>query len=348
MLRQLLQQYRVIQAPMAGVQGAELAIAVSEAGGIGSLPAAMLSTDALRASLEQIQAGTSQPYNVNFFCHQEPEPDAVAQQRWHDTLAAYYNELDADANAPAGPARAPFSQESLAVLANFKAPIVSFHFGLPSAELLAGVKAWGAYVLGSATTVAEAQWLQAHGADGVIAQGIEAGGHQGRFLAVDQPTETYCLALTRAIAAAVELPVVAAGGIATRAHARAAVQAGAVAVQAGSAYLQAHEAKTSTVHRAALQSDAARHTVLTNVFSGRRARGIVNRIIREQGPISDLVPAFPTAAAAMAPLRAAAEAQGSGDFTSLWSGENGYLSQAQSAAEITHALRPDDSTQAAD
>jgi len=340
MLRNVLQQYPIVQAPMAGVQGAELAIAVCEGGGIGSLPAAMLSIDALRAALEQMQAGTSQPYNVNFFCHQNPEPDEQALQRWLEELNPYYDELAADKNAPAGPARAPFSAQAQAVLAEFKPALVSFHFGLPGPQLLAGVKSMGTQVLGCATSVDEALYLQAHGADAVIAQGIEAGGHQGRFLESAQARELTCLELTREITAVTALPVIAAGGIATREHAQAALSAGAAAVQVGSAYLQAAEAKTSTIHRAALQSEAARHTALTNVFSGRRARGIVNRFIREQGPISAIAPAFPLAATAVAPLRSAAEAQGSGDFSPLWSGENGYLSQALPAAEITRALHP--------
>lgn len=340
MLAELLKQHPIIQAPMAGVQGAELTVAVCEAGGIGSLPGAMLGPDALRTELEKIVAATAAPFNVNFFCHQQPPVDETDQLRWRSALEPYYVELSADKDAPAGPARAPFSVEALAVLQEFKPKIVSFHFGLPSEELLQAVKAMGVYVLGCATSVAEAEWLQAHGADGVIAQGIEAGGHQSRFLPESDSIEMNCLDLVRAITAVVSVPVIAAGGIANREDALAAIAAGASAAQAGSAYLQATEAKTSAIHRAALQSEAARATALSNVFSGRRARGIVNRVMRELGPISDQVPDFPYAAAAMAPLRSAAEAQGSGDFSPLWSGERGYLSEARSAAAITRAINP--------
>lgn len=340
MLAELLKQHTIIQAPMAGVQGAELTVAVCEAGGVGSLPGGMLGSEALRTELEQIVSATELPFNVNFFCHQQPPVDEADQRRWREALAPYYAELSADANAPTGPARAPFSAEVLAVLQEFSPKIVSFHYGLPSVELLQGVKSMGAYVLGCATSVAEAQWLQARGADGVIAQGIEAGGHQGRFLPESDSVEMKCLELVRAIASSISLPVIAAGGIANRQDALAAMAAGASAVQVGSAYLQATEAKTSAVHRAALQSEAAHNTTLTNVFSGRRARGIVNRAIRELGPISEQAPAFPHAAGATAPLRSAAEAQGSGDFSPLWSGERGYLSEALSAAEITRAINP--------
>lgn len=340
MLAELLKQHPIIQAPMAGVQGAELTVAVCEAGGIGSLPGAMLGPDALRAALQQIVSATEQPFNVNFFCHQQPPVDEADQLRWRSALEPYYAELSAHRDAPAGPARAPFSAESLAVLQEFKSKIISFHFGLPNDELLQAVKAMGACVLGCATSVAEAEWLQAHGADGVIAQGIEAGGHQSRFLPESESIEMNCLELVRAITASVTLPVIAAGGIANRDDALAALAAGASAVQVGSAYLQADEAKTSAIHRAALQSESARTTALSNVFSGRRARGIVNRVIRELGPISDQAPVFPHAAGAMAPLRSAAEAMGSGDFSPMWSGERGYLSEARSAAEITRAINP--------
>ncbi len=340
MLGKLLSKRPIIQAPMAGVQGAELTIAVCEAGGIGSLPGAMLGSDALKVALDRIVAETVHPFNVNFFCHQPPAADPTAQNRWREKLAPYYAELSADGNAPAGPPRLPFSAEALSVLEPHKPSIVSFHFGLPRAELLQNVKAMGTLVLGCATSVAEAEWLQAHGADGVIAQGIDAGGHQGCFLPHSALTPLKCLDLVRAIAQVVTVPVIAAGGIANRIDAEAALVAGAAAVQVGSAYLLADEATTSAVHRAALQSDAAKKTALTNVFSGGRARGIVNRLMRELGPIADQLPEFPDAAEAIAPLRSAAEANSSGDFSPLWSGERGYLGRSLPAAQITRDICP--------
>ncbi|MFZ5508159.1 MAG: NAD(P)H-dependent flavin oxidoreductase [Pseudomonadota bacterium] len=329
----------LIQAPMAGVQDHRLAAAVSNAGGLGSLPAAMLGADALRDQLSALQALTDRPINVNFFCHVQPSPDAAREARWRAVLAPYYAEFDVDpAQVSAGPGRMPFSADMADVLEAFRPAVVSFHFGLPAADLLARVKAWGACVLGSATTVAEARWLEAHGADAIIAQGLEAGGHRGHFLSDDLSEQLGTFALLPQVVRAVSRPVIAAGGIADAQGVAAAMALGASAVQVGTAYLCCPEATTSAVHRAALGSEAARHTALTNVFSGRPARGIVNRAMRELGPLSAEVPAFPLAAAAIAPLRARAEAAGSGDFSPLWCGQNAAGCQPVPAAELTRLL----------
>lgn len=323
---------------MAGVQGSALALAVSGAGGLGSLPCAMLGADALRAELGALKA-SGLPYNVNYFSHTPPVPDAAREAAWRAALKPYYDELELDIAAiPAGPGRAPFTAEAADLLAEFAPPVVSFHFGLPAPDLLARVKAWGAFVLSSATTVREALWLQEHGADAVIAQGWEAGGHRGHFLSDDLTEQLGTFALLPQIVAAVRLPVIAAGGIADAAGVRAAMALGAAGVQVGTAYLCAHEATTSPLHRAALQSEAARHTAVTNCFTGRPARGIVNRLMREQGPISPSAPAFALATAAVAPLRAAAEKLGRSDFTSMWSGQNASQCRSAPAAQITAAL----------
>ncbi|WP_423459071.1 NAD(P)H-dependent flavin oxidoreductase [Ottowia sp. VDI28] len=328
----------LIQAPMAGAQGSTLALAVGGTGGLGSMPSAMLAVDPLRAELQKLnQSGL--PYNVNFFAHTPPLPDAARDASWRQALAPYYAEYGLDVNAiPNGPGRQPFSAEIADVLTEFKPKIVSFHFGLPSPELLARVKAWGAFVLSSATTVREALWLQERGADAVIAQGLEAGGHRGHFLSMDLTEQMGTFALLPQIVAAVRIPVIAAGGIADAAGVRAAMGLGASAVQVGTAYLCSDETSTSAMHRAALQSEAARHTALTNLFSGRPARGIVNRLMRELGPISSAAPEFPQATNAIGPLRAAAEKVGCTDFTPLWSGQNASACTTGPAAEITHRL----------
>ena len=332
-------QLPIIQAPMAGVQTSALAVAVSNAGGLGSLPCAMLTLDRLRAELRAITAQTTRPYNVNFFCHTPPVPDAQQDADWRAALAPYYEAFGLDVGAiPAGPGRAPFSAEVADVVEPFRPPVVSFHFGLPPADLLARVKSWGSQVLASATTVDEARWLQAHGADVVIAQGLEAGGHRGHFLSDDLTAQMGTFALLPQIVQAVDVPVIAAGGIADAAGVAAALALGAVAAQVGTAYLLCPEATTSAVHRAALQSDAARHTALTRLFTGRPARGIVNRVMRELGPLSPVAPAFPLATAAMAPLRAHAERLGSGDFSPLWAGQNTSGCRAIGAAELTRQL----------
>jgi nitronate monooxygenase len=329
----------IIQAPMAGVQGSALAVAVSNAGGLGSLPCAMLSLDTLRNELAAIKAQTDKPCNVNFFCHAPLEPNAQREAAWRAVLAPYFAELGIDAaGVAAGPGRMPFSAEAAELLGEFKPAVVSFHFGLPAPGLLARVKSWGAKVLSSATTVAEARWLEAHGADAIIAQGLEAGGHRGNFLSEDLSTQVGTFALLPQIVRAVNLPVIAAGGIADAKGVAAAMALGAAGVQVGTAYLLCPEATTSRVHRAALKSDAASHTALTNLFTGRAARGIVNRLMREQGPMSTAAPAFPLATAAIAPLRAKAESRGSGDFSPLWSGQNASGCKEVPAAQLTREL----------
>ena len=331
--------FPIIQAPMAGVQGSALAIAVSKAGGLGSLPCAMLGTEALRQELAAITAQTDQPYNVNFFCHTPPQPDAAREALWRQALAPYFREFEIDANAiPAGPGRLPFSAEAAEVLAEFRPPVVSFHFGLPAPELLARVRGWGAKILSSATTVDEARWLEAHGVDAIIAQGVEAGGHRGMFLTDDLATQVGTLALVPQIVQAVKVPVIAAGGIADARGVAAAMALGAAGVQVGTAYMLCHEATTSALHRAALKRETARVTALTNLFTGRPARGIVNRLMREIGPISPAAPAFPLATAAIAPLRAQAESLGSSDFSPLWAGQNASGCREVSAAQLTREL----------
>ncbi len=322
-------RYPLIQAPMAGSQGSALALAVAEAGALGSLPCAMLSADTLRDELARVGSGV----NLNFFCHTPRDSDDGA---WRKRLAPYYRELGLDPEARvASPARAPFSDDVCALIEPFAPRVVSFHFGLPERALLERVKSWGAVVLSSATTVEEARWLEAHGADVIIAQGSEAGGHRGMFLTEDLSTQVGTFALVPRIVAAVKLPVVAAGGIADARGVRAALALGAQGVQVGTAYLSCPEANTSAVHRAALKQNAS-HTALTNLYSGRPARGLVTRLMRELGPLGD-APAFPLAGAALAPLRAVAEARGDGSFSPLWAGQN-VRSDGLPAAQLTREL----------
>jgi len=329
----------VIQAPMAGVQGSALAIAVSNAGGLGSLPGAMLDREGLRRELAAIRAGTQQPFNVNFFCHAEPVHDPAREWAWRELLAPYHREFGIDPAAVAGgSSRRPFDDAIADVVEPFRPPVVSFHFGLPPQPLLARVKSWGSFVVSTATTVEEALWLEAHGADAVIAQGLEAGGHRGHFLSQDVTLQAGTFALVPRIADAVRIPVIAAGGIADRRSVAAAFALGASAVQLGTAYLLCPEATTSALHRAALTSGAASRTALTNLFSGGLARGIVNRLMREIGPIQPLAPPFPLASTALAPLRSAAERAGSADFSPLWAGQAGKACRQVDAATLTRDL----------
>ncbi|MGI2131853.1 NAD(P)H-dependent flavin oxidoreductase [Shewanella baltica] len=329
----------IIQAPMAGVQGSALTIAVSQAGALGSLPCAMLSLEALDAALTQIRAQTTKPINVNFFCHHEPKPQAAKQAMWLKQLAPYFAELGIHSDPQtAGAQRAPYTSAQAEVLAKFKPEVVSFHFGLPNEDLLLEIKSWGSKIISTATTVEEALWLEARGVDAIIAQGLEAGGHRGHFLSDDLTEQHGTFSLLPQIIAAVDVPVIAAGGIVDAKTVRAAMAMGASAVQVGTAYLLCPECTTSEIHRAALQSEAAQHTALTNLFSGRPARGIVNRFMAELGPINNAVPDFPLASSAVAGLRIAAEQQGFGDFSPLWCGQNATGCQAIPAAELTRQL----------
>jgi nitronate monooxygenase len=332
----------IIQAPMAGVQDSKLCIAVSNAGGLGSLPGAMLAPDALRSELSAIRAGTAAPYNVNFFCHAMPETDPQRESAWRAVLQPYFDEYGLSPPGPGAPLRVPFDAQAAEVLEEFRPAVVSFHFGLPSEPMLKRIRSWGSKVLGCATTVEEACWLESRGVDAVIAQGIEAGGHRGLFLTEDLNSQLGTFALLPQVAEAVRVPVIAAGGIASSAGVAAALQLGAIAVQAGTAYLLCAEATTGAAHRHALKQPGV-VTALTNLFSGRPARGIVNRLMRDLGPINSVAPAFPLAAGALTPLRAHAERLGCGDFSPLWCGQNASGCREIGAAEMTRWLAGQDS-----
>ncbi|WP_175649991.1 NAD(P)H-dependent flavin oxidoreductase [Pseudomonas sp. Marseille-P9899] len=329
----------ILQAPMAGATGSAMAIAVSNAGGLGALPCAMLSAEQIRQELEAFSQASRGPINVNFFCHTPPQADAEKAERWKQALKPYYDEVGADFTAPTPvSSRAPFDEAACALVEQFKPAVVSFHFGLPEPRLLARVKAIGAKVLSSATTVAEALWLEQHGCDAIIAMGFEAGGHRGMFLSDDLNSQVGTLALVPQIADAVRLPVIAAGGIGDARGIAAAFTLGASAVQLGTAYLFCPEAKISPAHRRALHTAQESDTALTNLFTGRPARGISTRIMRELGPISALAPAFPLAGGALAPIRAISEPQGNSDFSNLWSGQALRLGVELPAEQLTRKL----------
>jgi nitronate monooxygenase len=328
----------IILAPMANFAGVDMAVAVAEAGGLGSLPCAALSPDQVRASVAKFRSRTSKPLNVNFFCHAERGEDADRDQAWLKRIAPYYAELGV--KVPVVPLRAglaPFGEEMCVIVEQLHPEVVSFHFGLPAAPLLARVKATGCTLIGSATSVREARFLAERGVDAVIAQGSEAGGHRGMFLETDIATQIGTLALVRGVCDAVDVPVIAAGGIADGQGIAAALTLDASAVQIGTAYLVCPEATISALHRTAL-ADPDRDTAITNVLTGRPARGIVNRFMREQGPMSEAAPSFPRARPAIAPLRAKAEAQGLTDFSPLWSGQAAELPKPMGAGKLTRML----------
>jgi nitronate monooxygenase len=329
----------IIQAPMAGSALSDMVVAVSEAGGLGSLACALLSAENARKEFEAIRGRTSHPINANFFCIQPPQEDHAREMNWRQRLDAYYVELDAETNTSIpSPARAPFDEKMCDLVADFHPEVVSFHFGLPDKNLLLRIRKTGAKILSSATTVSEAHWLEDQGCDAIIAQGLEAGGHRGMFLTEDVSTQVGTMALVPQVVDAVKVPVIAAGGIADARGILAAFALGAAAVQIGTAYLHCPEAQISPLYRQALKGTRDNDSAITNVFTGRPARAIVNRFIREVGPMSDIVPKFPLAAATLAPLRAKSEMAGSADFTPLWSGQSARLSRELPAADLTKQL----------
>jgi len=328
----------VVQAPMANSSGVEMAVAVAEVGGLGSFPCAGLSDDKVHGGFAAIRSRTAKPINLNFFCHEAPDHDLAREAAWLERLAPYYRDLGVEMPTP--PLKATifrFTEATCSVVEQLRPEVVSFHFGLPAPALLARVKQAGCKVISSATTRREALFLAAHGVDAIIAQGAEAGGHRGMFLETDVATQIGTFALVQQIVEAVSVPVIAAGGIGDGRAIAASLALGAAGVQIGTAYLCCPQATTSSLHQAAL-AERGRETVIADVLSGRPARGILNRFIREQGPIDPAHPSYPLATPALAPLRKAAEANGSGDFSWFWSGQGAPPQVGLGAGEVTRTL----------
>jgi nitronate monooxygenase len=332
-------EFPIVLAPMAGVMDADLVIAAAQGGALGSLPCAMLPVEKAREQINIIRQRVSAPVNMNFFCHKAVDPDPGREAGWKKRLSSYYTEHGIDPTAPINVAnRAPFDVVMCGLVEELKPEVVSFHFGLPEPALLARVKAAGSIVMASATIVLEAIWLEENGADVIIAQGAEAGGHRGMFLTEDIANQPGLFALLPQVVDAVRVPVVAAGGIADGRGIAAAFAMGAAGVQIGTAYLRCPESKVIAPARAVLAGSLDDSTVITNVMTGRPARGVANRVMREVGPISTDAPAFPHAATALGPLKAAAEKLGKVDFTNLWAGQAVRLGRELPAAELTRAL----------
>src|ERR1700675_297136 len=319
-------EHPIVLAPMAGAMDIDLAIAVAQAGGLGSLPVAMLDEQKMLAQIATFRAATTKPINLNFFAHKPPELNNAREHAWRERLKPYYAEFGIDPAAPVPSTnRTPFNAELCAAVEELKPKVVSFHYGLPDAALLKRVKAAGCLVMSSATTVAEARWLEANGCDAVIAQGYEASGHRGMFSTDNLGAQVGTFALVPQIVDAIKLPVIAAGGVTDARGIAAALALGASGAQLGTAYLFCPESKILAPHRTSLKAARDDGTVLTNVMTGRPARGIMNRMMRECGPISDIAPEFPLAAGALAPLHSKAQMQGSGDFSSMWAGQAASL-----------------------
>jgi nitronate monooxygenase len=332
-------EFPIVLAPMAGVMDADLVIAASQGGALGSLPCAMLSVEKAREQFNIIRQRISAPVNMNFSCQRVIAADPARLAEWKQRLGPYYKELGLDPAAPvAATNRAPFDAAMCELVEELKPEIVSFHYGLPDQTLLRRVKAAGCIVMSSATIVREAIWLEENGVDAVIAQGAEAGGHRGMFLTDDVAEQIGTFALVPQVVDAVKVPVIAAGGIADGRGIAAAFALGAAGVQIGTAYLRCPESRVIAPARVALAQARDDSTVITNVMTGRPARGVANRVMQEIGPISPDAPTFPHAATALGPLKAAAEKLGKVDFTNLWAGQAVRLGREMPAAELTRAL----------
>ena len=332
-------EHPILLSPMANAGTVELAIAVGEGGGLGALPCGMIGPEQIRKSIDIIRQRISRPINLNFFCHPEPSYDAAKDARWRHRLARFYEELGVDPKANTAPAPVPpFDEDTCALVEDYRPEVVSFHFGLPHKRLLARVKGTGARVISSATTVAEARWLEDHGCDAVIAQGYEAGGHRGMFLEDDVATQVGTLALIPQVADAVSIPVIAAGGIADGRGIAAALMLGASAVQIGTAYLRCPESGFKPIQQDVLRRARDDSTALANVFTGKPARAAANRFARELGFIDGEVPAYPLPSGDFAPLRGKAEADGLADFAYVLFGQSAPLARDIPASDLTKIL----------
>jgi nitronate monooxygenase len=325
-------EHPILLAPMAGAGGVDLCAGAMAGGAVGALPCAMLSPDEARGQAAEARRRSDGPLNLNFFCHQPPEE--ADDRDWRALLAPYYAEFGVEPDG-GGATRRPFDPAMAEAVEAVRPEAASFHFGLPAEPLLARVKAAGALVIGNATTVAEARWLAERGADAIVAQGWEAGGHSGRFLGADPAEALGLFALLPRVADAVGVPVIAAGAIGDGRGIAAAFALGASAVQLGTAYLHCPESLISPAHREALRSES---TVFTNLQTGGLARGVAGRLVRELGPVRPEAPPFPLAAAALAPIRRAAEAQGEFGFGPLWAGQAGPLGRPLPAEALTRSL----------
>ena len=333
----------IIQAPMAGAQNQHMAIAVSNAGGLGSMPCSMISCDEISKRLASFRACCDKPINLNFFCHKEKPRNENREAHWRKSLESFYQEVGTKGHPGGTISVRSFDEKRCELVEELRPEVVSFHFGLPSANLVKRIKATGTRIMSSATTVNEARYLADNGCDAIIAQGYEAGGHQGRFLD-DRNDRNYAsqigtFSLVQQINASIDLPIIAAGGIANGRSIAAAFMLGASAAQIGTRYLKTPESTVSDHHRRLLNDPQPPSTVLTNVFTGRLARSFSNRIIREAGPISTDVPDYPYAIAGLAPLKDAA--QDSGEFVSLWAGQSSTIGKEMDSGALTRELAKD-------
>jgi nitronate monooxygenase len=328
----------IIQAPMAAASTPELAAAVSNAGGLGSLGLGTVSAEAAAEQVSAFSAASNRALNANFFCHDDPGDLTGTGAAMAARLDKYYQAKGiGPVPAPNAP-YPPFGEAHVEILRQHRPAVVSFHFGLPDKPLLDAVKAIGALVLCSATTVAEARALEAQGADAIIAQGTEAGGHRGTFLGADPSSQPGLFALLPQVVSAVSVPVIAAGGIVDGRTIAAAFMLGADAVQIGTAFLRCPEASIPDAYRLALAGASDDSSRITPVFTGKPARALRNRLSEDLSDAEADVVAYPGQLSLTLPLRRDQQAADFGDFYSMWSGQSVALTHPMPAADLMRKL----------
>ena len=329
----------IIQAPMAGGPTTpELVASVCEAGALGSFGFAYTQPEAMQRAVDEVRNRTRAPFNVNFYVNDTIGPIDAAQQRPAlDAIAPYFEELGLKPPQPVRPPYAPDQNAQLDALATLKPAVFTFHLGDVSAERIAAIRALGARIGGSATCVAEAKHLEELGVDFIVAQGTEAGGHRGTYMRDPYEAMTGTLALVRLVVRAVRVPVVAAGGIMDGAGIAAALALGAQAAQLGTAFVTCTECGASPLHKKAILAAREDDTRITEKFSGKPARGLVNRYMREMDDAPQLP--FPAQNALTGVLRAASAKAGNPEFLSLWAGQAAPLARELPAAELVAKLR---------
>ena len=334
-------KYPIVQAPMAGVSTPAMAAAVSNAGALGSLGVAAVNTEGARQMIEQTRALTNMPFNVNVFCHQRTSQNRSQEQAWLAYLKPLFEEFGATPPAQLNEIYDTFidNRPMLDMLLVLKPAFVSFHFGLPSKSYIQALKAAGITLLASATTLAEAQQIEAAGIDFIVAQGYEAGGHRGVFNPEQGDACMGTLALVRLLVKHCRLPVIAAGGIMDGSGIKAVLRLGACAAQLGTAFVLCPESSANAAYRANLKSERALHTAVTTVISGRAARGIVNRMMTDlEMAGAPATPGYPMTYDAGKALIAAANAQGNFEFSAQWAGQGAYLAREMPASQLVATL----------
>jgi nitronate monooxygenase len=339
-LRRLGLDAPIVQAPMAGVSTPVMAAAVSEAGGLGSLGLGASNVDVARAMIAETRARTGRAFNVNLFVHADPQPDPVREAAWTAALRPLFRAFGAEPPVALQAIYRSFANDDamLEMVVETAPPVVSFHFGLPSADRLFRLRGAGCMLLAGVTSLAEAAQAEAAGVDALVAQGFEAGGHRGVFDPAAPDDALGTMALTRLLAMRSRLPVIAAGGIMDGAGVRAVLQLGAVAAQLGTAFVACPESAADDAYRAALTGPGADHTVMTRAISGRPARCLANRFTAWGHGAGLTEPDYPIAYDAGKALNAAAKAAGEPGYGSWWAGQGAPLSRAMPAAQLVALL----------